>query len=200
MRKTLWKIWLSTYKSLFRYISWLKFNLRNDQIFSQHCGMWGSRMEGWKWSLNYHAFPCHQSTCYWSPPAQGNTQLVVMSTENHIFCYPHCNCCLLSATHYFHFSITFSTSLIHHNARHCDHMWESPHLLTHDTRLCSIKPALVIWWTDDLWFTCYISFLSYLMCTLPQPSQSQVIVPCGQALVVVSPQMSLVTFLFIIHI
>ena len=42
----------------------------------------------------------------------------------------------------------------------------------------SIRLALLIWWTDDLQFTCYISFLSYL--PLLWPGQSWIITPCSQ--------------------
>ena len=69
------------------------------------------------------------------------------------------------------------------------------------THLHSIRPALFIWWTDNLQFTCHISILSYLMHTLPWPNQSWVIMLHGQGLIIVSPQMSLVlTFLIIICI
>ena len=85
----------------------------------------------------------------------------------------------------------------HHHGLTC----EPPHLLVHNTCLHSISLALLSWWTDDLQFTCYIFFLSYLMCTLLWPNQSWIIMLHSQALIIVSPQMSLVlTFLIVIHI
>ena len=66
---------------------------------------------------------------------------------------------------YFCFSITFSTSLIHHYTPPLTWL----HMFVHDTHLCFIRPALLIWWTDVLWFTCFISILSSPMCALAQP-------------------------------
>ena len=64
---------------------------------------------------------------------------------------------------YFHFCITFSTSPIH-NYTHTP-LPTQPHatwlcLLMHDTCLHFIRPASLIWWTDVLQFTCFISILS----------------------------------------
>ena len=64
---------------------------------------------------------------------------------------------------YFHFSITFSTLLIHHYAPQHDCTWHNHmclHLLSHGTCLHFIRPASLIWWTDVLQFTCFISILS----------------------------------------
>ena len=85
--------------------------------------------------------------------------------------------------HYFYFSITFSTSLIHHWApHHCNLTCEPLCLLVHNTHLCSIRLASLSWWTHDVWFTCFTFPLLVTMCALLQPDQSQIIVPCGQAL------------------
>ena len=98
---------------------------------------------------------------------------------------------------YFHFSITFPTLLIHHYAPLL--MW--PHTTTHNTRLHFNRPVSLIWWTDVLQFTCFISILSSPMCALLQPDQSQILTPCSQALTIASLWMSLVlTFLLTICI
>ena len=69
------------------------------------------------------------------------------------------------------------------------------------THLCFIRPASLIWWTDFLQFTCFMSILSSPTCTLLQPDQSQILTPRGQALTIASLQMSLVlAFLFTICI
>ena len=100
---------------------------------------------------------------------------------------------------YFHFSITFSTWLIHHYAPPLT--WLHAFTSIHDTCLRFIRPALLIWWTDVLWFTCFISILICPMCTLPWPNQSQILTLCGQALTMASLQMSLMlAFLFTICI
>ena len=84
--------------------------------------------------------------------------------------------------YYFHLSIT---SL---------HRWSStthPVRASMITHLCFIRPALLIWWTYDLWFTCFIAILSYPMCALLQPDQSWIIMLQSQALTIASLQMSL---------
>ena len=73
---------------------------------------------------------------------------------------------------YFFFSITFSTLLIHHHTPcHCDLPCELLCLLAHNTCLCSIRLALLIWWTHDLWFTCF-TFLYLIYPTHPHHSST----------------------------
>ena len=83
----------------------------------------------------------------------------------------------------------------------CWHNHTCLHSLMHNTCLHFIGPASLIWWTDVLQFTCFISILSSPTCTLPWPDQSWILAPCGQALTIALLQMSLVlAFLFTICI
>ena len=80
----------------------------------------------------------------------------------------------------------------------CTPLMQPPTMMHH---LCCIGPASLIWWTDDLQFTWFTFLYLVIMCALLQPGQSQIIVPCGQALIIALPQMSLVlTFLFTYHL
>ena len=108
---------------------------------------------------------------------------------------------------YTHLFLLFSTSLIHHYTPHrCDLMCKPPCSLAYYTPLCSIRLALLIWWTDDLQFTCFISILSYPTCALLWLNQSWSIAPCSQALTIASLQMSLVcslsclSFVYNLHV
>ena len=112
---------------------------------------------------------------------------------------------LFSLFHYFlytadhHYAPLLMQPHTWHDQMRCDHM--RLHLLVHNAHLCFIRPALLIWWTDVLRFTCFISIPSSPTCALPQPDKSQILALHGQALSIASFQMSLVlTFLLTICI
>ena len=101
---------------------------------------------------------------------------------------------------------TFPLFSLHHWSTTTHPCWHNcmhlhPHLLTHDTHLHFIRPASLIWWTDVLRFTCFISILSSPMCTLLWPDQSWILMLHSQALTIALLWMSLVpAFLFTICI
>ena len=61
---------------------------------------------------------------------------------------------------YFHFSFTSSISLIHHYTppHQCNRTWLYSH--SHNIHTCFMGLISLIWWTHDLWFTCFTSILS----------------------------------------
>ena len=90
----------------------------------------------------------HSQNCWW---ACSFGTAVYPSIFTFLLLLPHC----------------WSTTMHHTNMTSCASLHDHLHIAfigPHTS--CSIRPASLIWWTYDLWFTWFIVILSYLMHTL----------------------------------